>query len=402
MFKNIFPLFFFVCLNTIAYSQTKFEQGYVVTKDGKQIDCLIKNERWFQSPKQIIYKLAVNEEELVAESANFEKFRVGNGPLYISHTGDFPIYKSRVSLLNPNAEIKTIRRSVFLKQIVSGKAKLYEFREGNDISFTYTIEDQPMVILLYGESVDKRNKIRTINTYKNQLYKKVICGNSIEIQKLKYERKSLESYFEVYNNCSGQEAEKETIDQDRPKSIKSVKVWGGMQQFNYEVKTLTRSFDYGQVITPKIGIEVESIYPYNNSKWSMFLATSYTQHTTDAIVTISNTVEVDQLESINSARIELLFGGRHYLFLNKTSSLFIELGVAFDFDLKGSFSGFQQQNETLEGQIANFAPELGFGYSYNQRLYLRINYYGAQKVIPLVSTESNKLTRISFSVGYKF
>jgi len=358
MTKYKLTLVFSIVMISGMWCQTNFEPGHFVNTKNEVVNCLIKNKRWLQSPAEFVYKLT------------------------------------------------EAHRSVFLKQLVFGQANLYEFREGNDTAFAYTLDDKPMIILLYGESVDSGNKIRKINTFRNQLYKEVICGNSKKIQKLKYERVSLESYFKEYNNCSaavGKEVEEETVVENKPKSILSFKVWAGAQRYDFAVAAGSQLLDYDKTITPKIGIELENIFPYNNNKWAVFLSAAYTSHSSEALLNNGNGFEIVGSE-FELSRLEVSFAGRHYMFLNDKSSFFIEGGTAFDFDLKTNLTGagFLQTESRTEGSKVNFAIITGVGYSYNQSFYSRINYYLDQNILTFIRVYKNKLSRLSLSIGYKF
>lgn len=388
------------------FGQTKFEKGYFVDANDEIVNCFIKNERWLNSPKEIIYKISESSPELNADATKIKKFKVDNGPLYIAHSGNFPIYKNRVASQNANKEIKTIDRSVFLVQVLKGTATLYEFREGNDVSFAYKVSDNPIEILLYGESVDENNRIRSINTFRNQLYKDVKCGSSTNIQSLNYSKKPIVDFFRNFNSCvdpGNYSLDDELI--SKVKSKLSLKLWVGVQQFDFGLVTPNRTIQYDKTITPKIGLELENIFGFNNGKWSFLINTSYTSHKSEANYQLFSTNPLMGTAIFELSRLENLAAARHYMFINDKSSFFIETGFTFDFDFKTNIkSGTGSAIDGISSdnfKSINFAIAAGIGYSYNQKLYSRLNYYFNQNMLTFVASYENNLSRLAFTIGYK-
>lgn len=49
-----------LCTSYTLFGQTKFEKGYFITTRGNKVECLIKNEDWYNIPSEIKYKLNEN------------------------------------------------------------------------------------------------------------------------------------------------------------------------------------------------------------------------------------------------------------------------------------------------------------------------------------------------------
>ena len=398
MNNKITYFLFALLLSTYAQGQTKFESGYFVDKQNKKTNCLIKNNKWLDSPKSITYKLSELGEEFQLDASMINGFALNSGPIYITLTDEFPYYVQKVAQGNPNPEITVKKRTVFLKQIVQGKAALFEHRTGNEFIYAYNLEENgTLKVLLYNEYIGIDGKIRTNNVFRNQLFKNVNCGKNQNIQKLTYTKKSLTAYFDSYNNCLSTDNNSEAQSVlEKPKSKLSVILWAGVQRYDFAIALRSVILDYSKTITPKLGLELENIFPFNNNKWSVLLSAAYTAHTSEA--RNSNSLLISTFE-LN--RIEALLAARHYMFLNDKSSFFLEAGSAFDFDYNKNITnaGFASAEEASN---VSFAFVAGVGYAYNQKIYSRLNFYSEQNLLTFISSETNRLSRIALSVGCKF
>ena len=133
----------------------------------------------------------------------------------------------------------------------------------------------------------------------------------------------------------------------------------------------------------------------------MFVSASYTSHKSEATVIFNSSVQLTDPEEFELSRLETLLGARHYVFLNDKSSIFLEAGSAFDFDFKTNITGAGISESRLNENKVNFAVLAGLGYSYNQKLYSRVNYYFDQNILTFLASYKNSLSRLSITIGYK-
>ena len=384
------------------YAQTHFEKGYFIDANDQQVNCLIQNERWLNSPKTIRYKLSENSEEILVDATQIKKFKLNDGPLFVAHTGSFPSYKNLTASQVTSTKIRTIDRSAFLRTIIAGKASLYEFREGNDISYAFTVNDNAMEVLLYGESVGENNLVSKINTYKNQLFKDVKCGSNTDIQNLNYTRKSLKEYFYKYNVCNNPDFKIENNQTtNKNKGSFSVKVWAGVQLNNFSLEYANGILDFDSKIAPKVGVELEKILGFNNNKWALFLNFSYNQFMTEANYEPFTTNPTVNTGTFELSRLENLVGARHYMFINDNSSLFLETGFTLDYDFKALTQGVAINSSPSDFKTFKFGLVAGVGYSFNQKFYSRLNVYSSQSILFLLATNNNLYNRVALTIGYK-
>src|SRR5690606_23537770 len=87
------------------------------------------------------------------------------------------------------------------------------------------------------------------------------------------------------------------------------------------------------------GLEFEIIFPFNNGKWSAFIEPTYQSLKQNKIVEYKTMYSYlgDEIE-LKYNSIEIPIGIRHYMFLAKDVSLFLNLGYSTNLNLDSQFS----------------------------------------------------------------
>jgi len=153
--------------------------------------------------------------------------------------------------------------------------------------------------------------------------------------------------------------------------------------------------DFESKISPSLGVEVESIFPFNNRKWSTFISGQFAKYSAFGIL------DFEDIAVIELNQLVFNLGGRHYMFLNKKNSIYLDGGIVFDFNLNSEFKEAQSFITPLTTiKKVNFGMFIGGGYSFNQSIYVTGKYFlGAS--INVDVTETNNLRRFAFSIGFK-
>ncbi|MCL6272958.1 PorT family protein [Muricauda sp. 2012CJ35-5] len=398
--KFLLSLLFILILTTNFYGQTQFEPGYFVNVKGERINCLIKNSRWSDSPEKVSYKLSKSGSTETFDYETVREFGVEEEVRFIAVTTEFPnsFRKPSKSDIEP-VPIMT-KNTVFVKQILQGTASLYEYRGNNQEFYLYQSGDSELIVLNYKKYVTTEDyKVRENNIYKRQLSKELICGGNQDIQKVAYTSKSLISYFREYNKCVNPEGLDESKVIVRKKVKTNFKVYGGIQQYGFTFERNFRTLDFGEKTVPKFGVELEGILPFNNNKWGIFLSIDYSSYYSDITSPSSNFVSY----SMKLNRLGTVLGGRHYVFLNNKNSIFFEAGVTFDKDFDSRIDEFIQnqffENDEFNMLEFNFSGTFGLGYSYNQHLAIKLNYYLDQSLLKLY--RSDELSRLALTLSYR-
>jgi hypothetical protein len=135
MKKIITIIILFIGLNTIA--QTKFEKGYFITLDSKKTECLIKNEDWINTPKNIYYKLKENSEVNKISQKQLKVIEINNKLLLERHNVDINRYSNRLSELSSKRTSNFNKENLFLKVLLVGKARLLKY-SSNNVDYFFT------------------------------------------------------------------------------------------------------------------------------------------------------------------------------------------------------------------------------------------------------------------------
>lgn len=398
--KLLLSSLFMLILTTKFNAQTKFENGYFTNLNGEKVNCLIRNTSWNDSPVKVSYKLSQSGDVKSFDSDGVKNFGVGNEVRYIAVDTEIPnTYRKPDELDNDPVPVMTKKR-VFIKQILVGTASLFQYRGNNQEIYFYKFKESNPIVLNYKKYIStKDNKVRENNIYKRQLSKDLLCGSSQAIQKVEYTSKSLISFFRDYNQCVNPNGIDDSQIIVRKKVKTNFKLIAGIQQYGFTFERNFRTLDFGDKSVPKFGAELEGILPFNNNKWGVFLSLDYSSYSSDIVSPSSNAVTY----SMKLNRLGTVLGGRHYMFLNDKSSIFLEAGVAFDKDFNSKIDEFIQNQFFDDDQFNmlefNFGGVAGIGYSYNQHVALRLNYYLDQSVLKIY--RSDDLSRLALTLSYR-
>ncbi|WP_411031948.1 outer membrane beta-barrel protein [Spongiimicrobium sp. 3-5] len=417
-----FLLLFLVFTVTTITAQTEFDSGYFISDNNKKIDCLIKNEKWLSSPKRIFYKIKPNGESQYFTVKNVKEFAVYGESVYRRATGDFPITNAGLKNDEANPNIKLAAKTEFVRQLVSGKAQLYVYSDGNGAVYLYKKDNGPIVPLIFKRYVASDNlEIRENNAFRRQLLEHLACDKPEMIQRTKYSKKSLIQFFKKYNTCVGIDVgagvEGITLDSTgtgtKSKFSLSLNLWAGAQEHSFDLEIFNDNQNYKSETTLKLGAELEGILPFNNNKWSVFLGTYYSNYETEYSPIMGEVLFFgDEFRfNMDLTILENMFGLRHYMFLDKKNSLFLEGGVTLDFLINSTFNNNISEVSNDPFVIADLRAfrtrdqslgiGAGVGYNYNKWLYFRLNYHIGQDVVKGLPVERNQLTRVSGMVGFK-
>lgn len=411
-FKGI-KLSIFLLTTITVCSQTKFEKGYFINSNNERVDCYIKNLRWLYSPEKVNYKFSLEGDELSFGPKDVKEFAVDNELSYVSIRENFPVTEQFTNDKTDKAEPRMVNRHVFVKLLVKGKGTLYQYKESNDEIFLVQLSDKKPIVLEYKQYIPAgTNDIKENNIFRRQLFEKFRCGDDFSIQKVSYNRESLSSYLQEFNICNGESINlKSSTKFKKSKPELRLIVLGGVVGFSFNTtlrtvvgegfnsRTVNIEPTFETKISPSFGLELESILPFNNRKWSIFLSSQYAKYSATGIV-VTNDTSIDAA-TIDLNQLVFNLGVKHYLFMNDKNSLIILTGMNFDYNLKSDFIESQSFSTGLTSiNSTNFGGFVGGGYSFNQSIYLTARYiFGTS--INANASEKNNLQRFAISIGIK-
>lgn len=417
MKKGLLCIMLLIIIDLTCFAQVQFEKGYFVDNEGGRTECLIKNYGWNCNPSSFEYKLSEHSELLSSSARNVKEFGFGDYLKYISCEVD--IDRSG----DIDANLSDIRRPVFnnevlfLKQIVSGKANLYLYKEEFITRFFYNVNDSKIKQLVY-----KRYRISATSIAKNlqyiqQLYTELKYeGYSVfKLKKIRYSETALTRYFILYNGTTGQVSR--VIKDARSKGSYNLSVKFGMDINNLSIKNaVDRKYELSsssliEVVTESVlnsnaenvvgyhaGVELEYILPFNRNKFAVLIMPSYRMYKAKAVLSEKPTYYYKHPPKydIQVDDFELVAGARYYMFLNKKSKIYID--AAYDFS-----SLFKSKND-FEDNVLNVSPlynlYFNLGYTYNDRFSAELKYTISEAPIP--ENIDLLVHSFGFCIAYKF
>lgn len=408
--KNSF-LFILLFYYTFSNAQISFEKGYFISNNGNRTECFIKNLDWKNTPTQFNYKLQINDSESKVETiSTVQEFGIDNESTYKRFKVEIDRTSNEVENLTTNENPTWKEETLFLKILVEGDAVLYEYTGDEIRRFFYQTQNSKLQQLTYLRYLaETRNEvngnINQNNAYQKQLYDDVRCGNVTvkDIKKLTYKKSELTNYFIGYNNCKNPSSIKA-----KPTTKKGELLLRITPSINFVSLTIPDRNDYNVNVDAnnktlfKLGLEAEYILPYNKNKWSLFIDPTYQKYENESTYYIKslflNQNDVSHTAKINYSSIEMPIGVRHYMFLNKTSKLF--LNIAYIFEVNGKATISYDQKEYYNSQTSqNFG--FGFGYMYKNTISLEMRMNTTKNLLGELPYSEANYKSLGFILGYK-
>jgi hypothetical protein len=401
-------LFFYYAFSN---AQISFEKGYYISNDGTRTECFIKNLDWKNTPTEFKYKLQLNDPESKVETISaVQEFGIDNESTYKRFNVEIDRTSDEIKNLTTNENPIWKEETLFLKVLVDGEAVLYEYTGEEIKRYFYQTQNSKLQQLIYLRYLsDIKNEglenISQNNAYQKQLFDNVRCGNTTanDIRKLTYKKSELIKYFIEYNKCKN------------PSSIKTKTVVNKGElllrvtpSINFVTLNIPDHNDYKLNVDVnnktifKIGFEGEYILPYNKNKWSVFIDPTYQKYENESPYSVKsffqNTKDAIYQAKIEYSSIEIPIGVRHYMFLNKTSKLFINLAYVFDVNGKATIS-YDQIEYYHSRTSPNFA--FGFGYTYKNTVSLEMRMNTAKDLLADYPYSEANYKSFSIILGYK-
>jgi len=378
-----------------SFAQINFERGYFIDLNNQKTDCFIRNYEWKNNPVEFEYKLAEGDAPQKANVSGIKEFGIMDLSKYLG--ADIKIDRSTDDLNALTYEKNPIwlNERQFLKVLIEGKASLLSYTDGNLRRYFYQVHDT-IKQLVYKKYLGENGESMTNNTFRQQLWVDVRCGNTVErvLKQLNYNVSDLVRYFKSHNECAGGEI----IDYRERKNrvFFHMKITPGINYSSLSVTDFWNApwnainVDFND-LNFRIGLEAEFILPYNRNKWSIILEPTYQP--------FSSTTEFKN-ETLTAAynAFELPLGIRYYSFLSQKSRIFIDGFIVSDFPMDHTID--------LGDMVfdANFAQTFGFGvglgFSYN-KISAEIRYYKNGDVLNEYLYWDGDYSRLSFILGYR-
>ncbi|MGW1455412.1 hypothetical protein ACWBC2_10530 [Salegentibacter agarivorans] len=388
--KKLLLSFTLLCFSLSSYSQN-FQPGYFIDNEGEKIECLIDNPEAIKNPEGFQYKLSQNDEIKDKSIEEVKVFEILNTPYKFERAiVNLDLSKDDHKNLDDKRDPNYTLDTLFLQVAIEGKASLYSYKSKNlPARFFYSMDKGKIEPLIFKKYLVDDTKIRTNNRYKQQLINNLECHSidPVQFSNLKYKDNSLIEIFTKYNNC--QEEKFVNFTDKRRKGEWNLAVKAGVYYSAIkfvQMGSFSNEQDSDSFLSPRLGVEIEYIFPFLNNKFSILSSPSfqYSKTSNETLIykkgfTPSNpdawAGEKEDL-FIDYSRIIIPLGIRYYYHLEKDINLYLQGAAVANIltDPSGAYNleNFQS-NFTFKKTIADPNIDLGTGIRY-KKMSLEIIY----------------------------
>lgn len=352
MYRVCIALFsVFISFSTLA--QKYFQKGYFIDNEGTRTECYINDKEWSRNPKIFGYKLG--EGKAMFGSVRTVK-EIGIGETrYLRFEVQVDKSSSNRDSIKENSSPDWERDTLFLSVLVDSKADLFYCKRNGEDRFFFSVDDGPVTQLVHKlyripGSNAQAPRIATNNAYKNQLKNEVNCrGFSDErLKDLHYNIGVLITFFKQQNECWGSEVT--TVDA-KDRGILHIKLTPGISFAHAEGYAGGKKYqDYDPGTGFRFGVDFEFSLPFHRKKWALLLEPAFQSY--------SSKGQVDEDLTVKYTSLELAMGVRHYFFLSKKASIFINGAAVLDLPTE-YLSSYQEISYRMETTSICAAAGLG-------------------------------------------
>lgn len=381
-------------LSFTIHAQSTFEKGYFISNNDVKTECLIKNLDWRNNPTEFEYRLEEGQNSSKQNIDNIKEFGIDAISKYKRFTVKLDTSSIRLDQLSSLRQPQFKEVTIFLKTLIEGKANLYLYEDGNSKKYFYNYDLQNVEQLIHKQFIRPQNKIGVNNLYKQQLYTSLQCDGILmeSIHQMDYEKKDLIEFFKRYNDCQNSEIINYNTTLEK-RDLFNVRIRPGITYSSLDITNLLRTqktIYFDNEIGYRLGIEIEGVLPFNNSKWSIFVEPTYQYYKTD-------TESSSGLSEVDYKSIEIPIGVRHCLFLKNKSKIFLSGAYIFDLPMTKVIDF-----EKAQGLEINTVNNLlfGVGYDYQNKFNIELRYGLSREVLNFYKTWSSNYKSASLVFGY--
>jgi hypothetical protein len=382
-----------VLLCISSFGQLKYEPGYIITNDGKNLSCLVKNMDWDNNPKEFYYRQDEASAPVKATINDVKEFAVGEAFKFRRLLASIDTSKNDLQNLENNKNPEYKNQLVFLRMLVEGKAILYTYKNEGQSWFFYGLSDSTVEPLVYKKYQSSETSFGENALYKSQLIQNFSCQelSARDLEDLKYNAKSLSKYFVDYNNCGNSPA----VVYNRPasKGMFHLSLRPGVSFSSLDIEYTIPQANHTKFETKptfRFGAEAEFVLPFNQNKWAIIIEPTYEYFKSDE--TGSSSEAYADYKAIN-----IPFGIRYNMFLNSKAKLFINAGYGYAIQFNSTLvskNGFKAKG----GSGGNFFGGAGFS---SGRLAVEARYYLPKNIMDQYNAWRADLQTISLVVGFR-
>ncbi len=182
-------------------AQNAYERGYIIKRNGKRIDCLIKTQKGIYNPTNLHYKITEESPIEIGTIDSIKEFVIENRERFIAMRIQIDRSGDNLNQITSNRQPVWSSEELFLKVLVEGKGTLYSYFDISNRRFFFSIDNNAPQQLIYKKFIVNSNQTAFNKSYLMQLQSQVNCQGSSDHLNISYEADPLIKYFKAYNLC---------------------------------------------------------------------------------------------------------------------------------------------------------------------------------------------------------
>lgn len=359
--RSFITTFLAIALSFTSFSQNLFVRGYYINNLGQKSEGLILHKRWNNYPFDFQFKADDNAETLLLGIDSVSEFGIDGNLRFVRKNVDIDLSGELYSDLDSNRDPVYTRKLLFLRLLVDGKHRLYDYQDSNVERFFIESDTLPVTQLIYKKFMADELLAGTNRDYQKQLWKYMNCPSVTmeELSGLNYYRKELISVLMRFNKCDSIESVNLAKPPPYDKFDLTIKAGAGFSIYNI---VGLGSYSYNVIcdprFTPHFGIEAEYLLPFNRHKWGI---------TAEAgLFTYQSEGENRSFKAkVNYSSLELPVGFRYHIYPGTHTDLFFSAFYIFNHPLRLDVD--YNVNILMQMKSKN-NPGAGIGFRYNKKL----------------------------------
>lgn len=366
--------FFIVLFSVFNLFAQKYESGYYIDNAGNKFEGFIKDVDWKNNPTSFNFKKTIEAETTNIDITGCKEFSINNAVRFTRAKVQIEESSTTLLTLSDAKDPSYVEKTLFLKNIVDGKNSLYFYKNQGIEKFFFSNDKTNITQLIYikylsnGNSDELKNvQANTVmhnETYKRQLWANVKCDQTKmdEVNKLEFNKSSLQKYFSKVNTCDGST---ENVVYNEKKGIVNIKAVAliNSDEIKFSRGNLNSGLD--RKINFGVGAEIEILLPFNNYKWGLFVEPNFTKYKNEQSIKYGLNNSLTQKVTVDANIIQLPVGARYYFGDSSKSSFYIGAGVNITNIKEDTFIDFEN---TTDLYFENFTYTLfgTLGYKFKQ------------------------------------
>ena len=395
-------------LSLSCFSQITFDSGYFIDNWNQKVECFIKNIDWKNNPTEFEYKIAKNDNPIVATIAEVQEFEVYNFSKYVRAKVKIDRSSEILSELTRFKEPKFVEETLFLRVLIEGKANLYAYDDASLRRYFFSTNEQPIEQLVYKSFLKEGYYMNKNFQFRQQLFTLLKCEviNLPMIEKIEYRKEALIDFFKIYNSCSGVEAK--DYDQKPKQDLINLNIRPRIQNIGLSIQNA--SITGNEIIFDKktsfsLGIEFEMILPINKNKWAIAIEPTFQTYSSDRKINNPNSFLNAYNIQIKYSSIDLPLSIRHYMYLNNNSKFFVNLSLSKDFLFNSeinfiSTTGVQSVIFNATELKSSLNTAFGVGYKFKDKFIAELRLHSKRQILINNGSWESNLSSTSLIFGY--